>query len=581
MGIKVSVYDEPQVALRPLPAATVDARVSPQDITGGVERGLDTVADVALKYRDEQDRARLMSTYAQLGTARLGVEAAVKSVRGPDALKEDLGQKALSDFDARAAQIGADLPDRLRTQFTQMVLRERGGLEHAAVGHTLNEAEAVKTDARHAAVGIAMKKAENASTPEAFEAARQEGLAAIAAAGGAHEAEKVGFLDHLDKLSLGGEARAKAVELEAKYAGDPLGLKKAIADAQALPNTKLADATVTRLKQRQDDLDHAQTEFDKQALGRIESRIEATKGRVDWGTDEDYGRLSDYAKGIADAKRGVMLRHRDAANAEDRRAAAEARRLQAEANKIALELYDSLPLEQRAGVNLSTGLMPDGSRIDPRVAIALGGVDALGAAAIMAKQRHFKELAGKGESVQYGEFTKRVEDATAPLDDKERAKTIRQGMDAWFFKYRDEHGGQLPGGVEVQKAMADHFLVVRQPGMVFDTKKTRAEFRAENVDASGFAPVAPEDQFYPPSREPAARILGAPARPGAPAAPAPEPQSVTTVAPAARLEEVPEVERKLIEDAIRQKRKLPPDARVDPADVLMRFNLMHHGNARP
>jgi hypothetical protein len=536
----IKVRDEVQSQAAPLPGAGLNVNVTPEDVVGNLPAGVTAAAAagaaVARKEKEEQDTARLQDTYSKLGQMRLEIQSTIAQQKGQDALRQNLEEQAGILYDQGAAPIVAELPEDLQKRFAGHVATERRTLLAAALEHTNTESQAVKDDSRRAAVATALKKAENATDPYAFEQAKAEGIMALDAGGGAHEHDKVAFLDSVEKLALGGQSRAMAVKLEAKYSSDPLGLKAAITEAEAIPNVKLADATVERLKKRQADLISAQGEFDKDALGRIVTRLENAKGNVSWATDPDYSKMSGHAKGMADEKKVSILLRQKAQDSEDRRARADARREQDDRNKIALDLFDSLSTEEKATVDLRTGRLPNGQPIDMRAAVAISGVDERGEAAIRAKQRGFKDVWDKGDAVAYEEFTKTIAAKTVQLDDQNRAKAIQKGMDDWYFAYRmdPKNHGRMPGGVEVAKEMANQFLMVRQSPdkyTVYPTKQTRAEFTAAGEDASKYEPLPPDEQFYGPSRELAATILKTPARPGAAAAPSGKTLAAPAVGP--------------------------------------------------
>lgn len=187
---RIPVYTQ-KVEQGRLPGARVDLSMSPQDVTGGVEKGLakagDLVKDEMAKARKEQREARLMLAYSELGNARLEIQGvATKDYLGESALKNDLETQTTAMLKKRAEEVIASMPDdEMRNAVRRTYLREEEGLRAAVMGHVAKQGEAVAENGYKGVLTTARNKAiaANGEGRDAV-AGREELLAAVEARAG-------------------------------------------------------------------------------------------------------------------------------------------------------------------------------------------------------------------------------------------------------------------------------------------------------------------------------------------------------------------------------------------------------------
>lgn len=373
-----------QVQTAALPGVRVGLQITPQDVTGGVEKGL-AAGGEALYARDqrETERARttrLLDAHAELGQVALGIQSRIKGLQGKDAVSRDLEAEATQQLEQAHEKIAKELPDEeMRQDFKRNYLQEVQSVRSTAASHLLQQGEKVREGAYKGAVDVAQSKAA-LSFDQPEEVKKQRGVIEQAVAvrrsqdgweDDFAESERLKhvsglykkvieqiqakspyaaslYLDDHAKEMDGGvvadlrktlapgalvdQATTKVKEIEAQFPGKPEEQSKAVLALQGELGGKALDVW----KEREGVRTHAVTEEQRGIHGRVLDAIEKNevRTRAELEAHPDFGKLTDENR----PKARQYLQQQDA----QRRAEARANRLQSTEDRRAQQNADNL-----------------------------------------------------------------------------------------------------------------------------------------------------------------------------------------------------------------------------------------------
>jgi hypothetical protein len=605
--LRVPVYKR-QVEAGRLPQSRVNVRVSPQDISGGIEKGLDDAASAGAKKnlsdRSEQREARLMNAYSRLGNARLDIESTVKQhYQGDAALKNDLAAQTAEMLKRQADAIAKELPDEdLKLGFKKIYLREADGLRGSMVSHVVEQGDKVADDSYKSALRTAASKAAQAfgQGRDALEA-REEALAAVSTRAvtkgwtpDVSETERrdaltlihKGVVERLQSADRAAEADAYLTLHEKEMDGTVLGdLRKTIAPAAlasraeaavraieaAHPGDPVARATAVKalegeigakarqvFREREQMDEEAANDAQKEHLGTMFDALE--KGTVKTETQLEkhpsFGKLTDEGKARARAYRRTLSQAERSVRAAERTAIAAV-------DDSMRKDFEARGLQERAGLDVRTEYA--------------GRVSVDGMNILRKLQQGAKRDWDKDRGVSETEFRRMVTEESAGLPWIESKEDLDEllvyvGRERGRWLDDPKNVGKEPPREEVAKwlvgALTNVDLPMSEDKPRFRTtaagrgNATEQPYLERRAKTSAAAP--PAAAGAPAAASPSAGIPPLLARPADDAGAAPVARPRVTSA------DIPKAERDAIERTLRSRGKA-----VSDAEVLKRYQLAH------
>lgn len=613
----IPVIKRSSAELRGLPGLRAPA-ASSRDLVGEAPEAIEGVARMTEKARADAADARLDAAYSELGSFRLELEAGLKSRRNQAALDEDLVAKGAEELGKKAREIAEKLSDGpTRSRFQAMYQREQHQLHGAMLAHVAGEAEEVAKGNYKASLATAAGKAAMAATdispdvPDvrraaAFTAlgeARGEALEAVEARGRAlswspqvldqerrlalsalhgevvsalqssdraaeaeaylklHASEMDGTIvadisRRLAPAALVSKGERAVRQAEAEHPGDRKAQLAAIEAIEGPVGQKALDVWKERRAVEEAVIEDAQRKKFSSVTNAIEQGAVGTQSQLEKHPafaeldEERQTRARAYLRqeinrDRAEARSRLSLARQEAA--AERAAAAAERTAQKLADDGAEKDFRGRGLEARAGLDL--------------VAEYGGRVSVDGLNVLRRLQADSKRDWDKDRGLSAGEFTNFAKAEVQGLPAVQSKENL-DGFLAWMQRKRSDWANDPKNaGKEPPRDLVRGWVIegVAMGDYVSGNSWTSPDlprFKANPNQA--FYPLPDADQPYWKQRA----AGGAPPSTPAPGAAAPP--------KAFGYEDIPGDERKLIEDAMRAKGKVPT-----PAAVLQRYLIAH------